>query len=226
MDEAVSIPEYQKKEGFPIDSYVLYQADGLFQTQEEVDNYPHLNGTGPGDVRLVDVNGDGEISEKDQVRKKYGITPEIVYGINMGLNYKNFDLSVLFQGQAHSYLNIQPSLNYHPDFFNGRWQKEGDNQYPRVFRDMNSGSGPSNYSSTFWLRKADFIRLKNVNLSYRIPERLVNSVYLSGARFYLSGSNLFSIDDIKYFDPESNSGSGMGNYPIQRTFTIGLNLTL
>lgn len=226
MDEAAGIPEYQKTEGFPIDSYVLYEADGLFQTQEEVDNYPHIPGTGPGDVKLVDVNDDGVIDEKDQVRKKYGITPEIVYGVNLGLSYKNFDLSVLFQGQAHAYLNIQPSLNYHPDFFYGRWQKEGDNQYPRVFRDMNSGSGPSNYSSTFWLRKADFIRLKNVNLSYNLPKRLVSKASLTGARFYVAGSNLFTIDNIDYFDPESNSGSGMGAYPIQRTVTIGLDLTL
>jgi hypothetical protein len=91
---------------------------------------------------------------------------------------------------------------------------------------MNSGSGPSNYNSTFWLRKANFIRLKNVNLSYNIPERLVRSVFLSGAKFYISGSNLFTIDKINYFDPESSSGSGMGNYPIQRTFLIGLDLTL
>ncbi len=226
MDEAVDTPDYQKTEGYPIDSWVLYKADGLFQTQEEVDNYPHLNGTGPGDVKLVDVNGDKEISEKDQVRKKYGITPEIVYGINAGLTWKNFNLSVLFQGQSHALLNIKPSLNYNPAFFYGRWQKEGDNRYPRVFRDMNSGSGPSNYNSTFWLRKANFIRLKNVNLSYSIPERLLKPVFLSGAKFYLAGSNLFTIDKIKYFDPESSSGSGLGYYPIQRTFSIGLDLTL
>lgn len=224
LDEATDIPEYQKKEGYPIDSYVVYDADGLFQTQEEVDNYPHLNGTGPGDVKLIDTNNDGEIDEKDQIRRNYGITPEMIYGLNLGLSYKNFDLTVFFQGQGNAYLNIIPSLNYDQDFFDGRWQKEGDNDYPRVFRDLNSGSGPSNRTSTYWLKPADFLRLKNVYLSYNLPQDWMSHVFLSNAKIYLQASNLFSIDQIKYFDPESSSSNGLESYPIQRTVQIGLDL--
>ena len=223
LDEAKDLPFYQRKEGFPIDSYVVYESDGIFQTQQEVDNYPHLPGTGPGDVKLVDVNGDGEISELDQVRKNYGITPEIIYGLNLGLTYKRFDFSLFFQGQANAYLNMMPYLNYDQDYFNQRWQQEGDNTYPRVFRDMNSGSGPSNRTSEFWLKKADFLRLKNVNVSYRLPEGWINDLKLESATVYFQGSNLFTIDNIKYFDPESSSGSSI-SYPMQRILQLGLDI--
>lgn len=224
LDEASDIPEYQKREGYPIDSYVVYDSDGLFQTQEEVDNYPHLPGTGPGDVKLIDTNNDGEINERDQVRKNYGITPEIIYGLNMGVNYGNFNLSVFLQGQAHAYLNIIPSLNYDKDFFNKRWQQQGDNAYPRVFRDLNSGSGQSNRTSTFWLKKADFIRLKNVSLSYNLPKNWMDAIHLDDTKIYLQASNLFTIDNIKYFDPESSSNTGLESYPLQRTIQLGLDL--
>ena len=224
LDEAQDLPNYQRKEGYPIDSYVVYEADGLFQTEEEVANYPTLPGTGPGDVKLLDINGDGEISELDQVRKNYGITPEIIYGLNLGVSYKRFDVSLFFQGQANAYLNIMPYLNYDKDFFINRWQQEGDNKYPRVFRDLNSGSGPSNRSSTFWLKKADFLRLKNVSVSYSLPDPWMSFLKLESAKVYFQGSNLFSVDQIKYFDPESSSGSGLGNYPIQRILQLGLDI--
>lgn len=224
LDEAANTPNYQKRGGFPIDSYVVYNSDGLFQTQDQVDKNAHLPFTGPGDVKLLDTNGDGKIVEKDQVRKDYGITPEIIYGVNLGLTYKNFDLAVFFQGQADAYLNITPYLNYDQDYFNGRWRKEGDNKYPRVFRDLNSGSGPSNRTSTFWLKPADFIRLKNVSLSYTLPKNLMNKIHLKSTRIYLQASNLFSIDKIKYFDPESSSSTGLEDYPLQRTVQLGLDI--
>lgn len=224
LDEAIDTPDYQKKEGFPIDSYTLYESDGLFQTQAEVDSYPHINGTGPGDVKLLDINDDKVIDSNDKVRKDFGMTPEIMYGINLGVKYKGFDLSTLFQGQANAYLFIRPSLNFQKEFFDGRWKKEGDNLYPRIFQDLNSGGGPSNYGSTYWLRSAAFLRLKNVCLSYDLPKHWVKSIHLSDVKLFVMGSNLFTIDKIKFFDPESDSSSGLGKYPLQRTFQIGLNL--
>ncbi len=224
LDEAPLTPDYQKKEGYPIDSWMLYEADGLFQTQAEVDNYPHIKGTGPGDVKLIDVNNDGTINEKDQVRKFYGVTPEIVYGLNLGVTYKNFDLSVLFQGQAHAYLMVKPNrLNYETDYFDGRWQKQGDSEYPRTFCGPTVTSGQSSYNSTFWLKSAAFLRLKNVYLSYNLPKHWMEAIHLSGAKVFVSGANLFTLDKIKFFDPELNSNDGL-SYSLQRTIQLGLNL--
>ena len=232
LDQAAGTPDYQKKEGFPIDSWVLYESDGLFQTQAEVDNYPHKPGTGPGDVKLLDVNNDGQITEKDQVRKNYGVTPEIMYGVNLGLNYKGFELSVLFQGQAHAYLLVKPyRIGFDKAFFDGRWQKEGDNKYPRIFTGQGEAvSGQSSYNSTFWLKSAAFLRLKNVYLAYNLPKSWMDSAHLSGAKVFVTGANLFTIDNIKLFDPELNSSDGLmskntSTYPLQRTIQLGLNLS-
>ena len=225
MDEAADTPDYQKREGYPIDSWVLYESDGLFQNQEEVDQYPHIVGTGPGDVKIVDKNGDKEINEKDQIRRKYGITPEIMYGFNCGVSYKNFNLSFLFQGQAHAYLLVRPTrLNFQKDYFEGRWLKAGDNEYPRTFTGATNSSGQSSYESTFWLKSAAFLRLKNAYLSYQLPHRWMDSLSLSGGKIFISGSNLFSIDNIKFFDPELDSNDGV-SYSIQRSVQLGFNLS-
>ncbi|HEY0273774.1 MAG TPA: SusC/RagA family TonB-linked outer membrane protein, partial [Chitinophaga sp.] len=224
LDEAPGIPDYQKREGYPIDAYVVYEADGLFQTKDQVSAYPHINQTMPGDVKLIDVNGDNVIDSKDQVRKYYGTTPEIVYGFNLDATYKRFSLSVFFQGQANAYLSIRPNLNFDQAFFYGRWQQEGDNRFPRIFMDKNSAAGESSYNSTFWLRNAGFLRLKNVYLSYDLPRDWMNTCHMSAGKFFLTAANLFTIDQIKYFDPETNSSNGVGNFPILRTIQVGLNL--
>jgi hypothetical protein len=224
LDEAADLPDYQRREGFPIDSWVLYEADGIFQTQEEVDAYPTIIGTGPGDVKLVDIDGDDEITSLDQVRRNYSITPEIMYGINLGFNYKGLNLSVLLQGQANALLVVKPyRLNFDKVFFDERWQQQGDNKYPRTFTDHTQQSGQSSYNSTFWLKSASFLRLKNVFLSYKLPHNWIQPVRLSGVEIYVSGFNLFTIDQIKIFDPELDSNDGI-DYPLQRIIQTGIRL--
>lgn len=224
LDEAEGTPDYQKKEGFPIDSWVLYEADGIFQTTDELANYAHISGTAPGDVKLIDTNGDGKINSKDKIRRNYGITPEIMYGATLSANYKSWNLSILFQGQANAYLMVKPArLNFDKIYFEGRWQKEGDNLYPRIFTDHTHASGQSSYTSTFWLESANFLRLKNIYLSYNLPKSWVHLVKMSDVELYVSGSNLFTIDNIKIFDPELNSNNGI-TYPLQRVIMAGLKI--
>jgi len=120
---------------------------------------------------------------------------------------------------------VKPSrLNYETDYFEGRWQKQGDNVYPRTFCGPTVTSGQSSYNSTFWLKSAAFLRLKNVYLSYNLPKNWMESIHLSGAKVFVSGANLFTIDKIKFFEPELNSNDGL-SYSLQRTIQLGLNLS-
>jgi len=225
-DEPESTPDIQKEEGYPIDSWILYQSDGLFQTQDEIDDTPVLSTlTGPGDVNLVDVNGDGALTDLDKKRISSSTTPEIMYGLTLGGSYKGFELSVFFQGQARAFRMVTPgALNVYPEFFDDRWQKEGDNKYPRTFYGPTTTDGQSAESSDFWLKSAAFVRLKNVELSYSLPKTIINPVGFDRIKVFVSASNLFTIDHIKLFDPELITNGA--SYPLERIVRLGVNLTL
>ena len=225
IDESPNVPEYQKRTGYPIDANFLYQADGLFQNQSEIDKYPHLPNTAPGDIKYVDINKDGAITAADQIRTFVSPTPQVVYGANIGGNYKNWELMIFFQGQAKANASIKPLRLYeNKAFFEGRWQKEGDNLYPRAFVSNRDPIGVNALPSTFWLRNTSFLRLKNVQIAYNFPVNIINKLGISATRIYLSGTNLFTIDKIKILDPENANFNGE-IYPLQRTVNFGINVT-
>ena len=235
MDEPKNVPDYQRKTGFPIDSYLLYQSQGLFQTQADVDKSPHPLGSGPGDIQYKDVNGDGQINALDETRTTLSITPQIMYGLSLGGTYRNLDFTVFFQGQARAKALLMPSgLNMAEEFFTGRWQKQGDSKYPRTFNGPTSRTyGSNTYNSNFWLRNDAFLRLKNVEIGYTLPKSLLSRVKLQSARIYISGNNLLSFDKFgPSFDPEvpvNSDGTAVTNgryYPQQRIINIGANITL
>jgi TonB-dependent starch-binding outer membrane protein SusC len=218
-DEPASVTGEQKYEGRPIDSYTVYEDGGIFQTKDEADAYPQPDGqeTAAGDVKIIDLNGDGKIDFYDTKRINYGRIPEIVYAFNLGASYKNFDLSILLQGQANSYVNIGNPLGDDKLFFENRWTN-GNSTYPRA----NPTAGAAG-NSTFGLRKADFLRFKNVSLTYNVPEKLLTRVKLSRLQFYARGNNLFLLSDNiegNWRDPESD----FNNFPMQRTVQFGLNI--
>jgi len=235
MDEPVNVPSYQKKTGYPIDSYLLYQSQGLFQTPTDVNAAAHPLGSGPGDIKYTDINKDGNINGLDQSRTTLSITPEIMYGLTLGGAFKDFDFTVFFQGQARAKALLIPSgLNMAEEFFTGRWQKAGDNKYPRSFNGPTSRTyGSNSYASTFWLRNDAFLRLKNLEIGYTLPKDFLRGARIQGARIYISGNNLFSIDKFgPSFDPEvpiNSNGTAVTNgryYPQQRVINIGANITL
>lgn len=233
MDEAASVPEWQKREGMPIDGFVLYDAIGIYQTPEEVESTPHLKGAKPGDLIYRDINGDGAITTADQFRTDETETPQILYGFTLGGEWKGFDLSVFFQGQAKAKYILKPKkTNFAAEFYEGRWSESNTPEenlkarWPRAMIKNAYDDGFNGSYSTWWLRSAAFLRLKNVELGYTLPKRWMNPVGLESCRLYVSGSNLFTIDDIKICDPESpNDTGGTQFYPLSRTFSFGVNLS-
>jgi hypothetical protein len=222
--------------GHPVNSYLLYQAQGLYQDSATVSKTPHPLGSGPGDIRYKDVNGDGQINGLDQVRTNLSSTPEIMYGLTFGGRYKRFDATIFWQGQAAAQALLQPGgLNMAQQFYNGRWLQPGDNNYPRTFNGpTNATYGSNTYQSTFWLKNDGFLRLKNVEIGYNLSHLdILQRAKIASARIYVSGNNLFSIDKWgPSFDPEApettlpgavSSTSGR-YYPQQRVLNLGLSV--
>ena len=233
FDESPNVSLDQKRTGYPIDSWLLYQADGLYQTQAEIDATPHLPNTAPGDIKYIDVTKNGKIDASDMVRNTKSPTPEIMFGINLGAKYKNWELSVLLQGQARAQVKLMPEgLYMDKAFFEGRWQKQGDNLYPRSFNSNRASVGNNSLASTFWMKDGSFIRLKNVELAYSLPKNITDMVKLANVRLFMSASNLFLIlDHVKLVDPETLgslaflNAANLSSYPIQRMVNVGVNVS-
>lgn len=227
MDEPATTNPYRRREGFPIDSYTVYKTDGLFRTQAEVDSYPaKYANTKPGDVKYVDMNGDGRITGDDQVREYVSATPRIQYGFNLNINYKGFEVNSVFSGQAQAqtYLAFVEAGNKPQYLFDNRWTESNPNaRYPRASQRLDT----YNYqTSDFWLYDASFLRLNNVELAYNLSSNQLSKINVGSLRFYVRGVNLFTTNKIEgTFDPEITAGGG-NYYPQTRTFTAGLNMSL
>ena len=222
MDETPNVEAYQNRTGKTIGASLYYKADGIFHTQEELDSYPHHSRTHVGDPKIIDLNEDGKIDSNDRFRFDYDSTPRYVFGLTFGFQYKDFDLSILFQGQAGAY-------NY-----DGEFVKIGVSDYSNgsVYRakdrwtvDNPNGTMPRSDcyqpgSSTFFLYDASFVRLKNAELGYTIPRNIMSKIGFTSCRFYVSGFNLLTwAKEIKWCDPEV-SGSFL-SYPQQRVINLG-----
>ncbi|MDD2436134.1 MAG: TonB-dependent receptor [Massilibacteroides sp.] len=225
MDEAIDVPAWQKKTGYALDSWLIYKTDGLYQTQEEVDNTPHLHNAQPGDIKYLDVDGDGEITSRDQVRIHKGSTPELVFGLPMGVSWKGISLNMLWQGQALAKQLILPqTLNIDVAYYNGRWKSAEETpnaKYPRAY---NYEDPVNDRASEFWLKDASFIRLKSLELAYDFKPGFLKKMQLSNLRIYINGSNLLCFDAIKLMDPESVSPGGY-YYPQTRVYNVGVNVS-
>lgn len=226
IDEAENAQTWQMQTGHVMGTSLYYQATGIYRTQEEIDATPHPSGTRIGDLIYKDVNDDKKIDSKDMVRMDRTNTPEIVYGLNLSLGYKQFDMGILFQGQARAwqYIYLQSGLqgNTLKDLIENRYTEDNPNsKYPNLTSYTSEVSG---YQSTFWLKDASFLRLKNLEIGYNLPSSLLNKVHIEALRFYVSGYNLLTFDKLKWFDPEGNSTTA-AFYPQNRIFNIGLNLT-
>lgn len=249
IDEASSIPEWQKSTGYPIDALTMYKAIGIYQSWDEVNSTPHISGAQPGDLIYYDTNDDGIINWDDAIRHNESPTPKILYGFTINSEYKGIDLNIFFQGQAKAHMIVQPTMNMMTDFYEGRWIQpladEGTAEYneqvaqnlnarwPGAFIKQTYGDELNGSYSTWWLKNASFLRLKSVELGYTLPKKasLVQKMGIESCRFYANGANLFTLDRIKTFDPEISYDTGWSNangisaYPLQRTVTVGVNIT-
>lgn len=221
------------KVGESIGSFYMYEAEGVFANQAEIDAHAtQSSATKPGDIKYKDVNGDGVIDGSD--RKVVGNdVPYFTYGLGFNASYKGFDLSVQGQGVANVkvYLDAEASQA----FFNGagakkyhldRWTADNPDSnaaYPRL---LPSGENQHNQVlSSFWLYNAAYFRIKNLALGYTIPVEVTEKYGVDKLRFFVSGTNLFTtrsdkrLDD---FDPEFPSSRG--SYPVMKVISLGLNV--
>ena len=164
----------------------------------------------PEDIRYKDINGDGKIDEKDRVRYGYTDVPQVFYGFSLGGSYKGFSLSVLVQGAA----KVSKMLSSYTAFAfynNGnmyehqrnRWTPENPSVNNPRFTTKAAGSSNNSLSSTYWQRDASYLRLKNVELSYNLPTKVVRSIGLEELRIFLNGQNLLTFDKLDVIDPEA-----------------------
>ncbi len=233
MSEPEGIPSYQRQTGHPLASYLLYEADGIFHTQQEVDNWDAiLPGTKPGDIRYIDVNEDGEINALDMVRVFSSPIPKVQYGLTAGFSYNNFTLNAYFQGQAMAKNYIAPDRGADSNepvfYYEKRWTENNkDATYPRAMERTDF----FNYAnrSTFWLYSSAFVRLKNLTISYTLPDELIGKDSFKKIEVYLRGSNLLTWAKMdkrmggKYYDPEMNTQEG-SYYPQQKIYELGLSI--
>lgn len=226
LDEVPPAEEYQKLTGKPVFTGLYYEADGIFNTQDELDKYPHDPNSQVGDIKIVDLNGDGQINSGDQYRVPYTAVPKYVFGLSSNFAFKNFDLSILFQGQAgvKNYDERAAALG-ETDFTNttvwratDRWSATNVNgTKPRA-----AAYQPGN--TTLFLFDASFVRLKTVELGYSIPESILQRTKaIKGFRLYVSGFNLATwAKDVTFADPEFNGG--FFNYPPSRVINFGASI--
>ncbi|MBD0777532.1 TonB-dependent receptor [Maribacter sp. ANRC-HE7] len=229
--------------GRSIASFYGYEAIGLFQNQAEIDDNPSLGGNMPGDVRYKDVNEDGIINDDDRTYIGSPL-PDFVYALNLDMNYKQFDLSLFFQGVSGNdifnatgpMLEGQMETNSSTTFLN-RWTGEGtSNSVPRATFD---GFSNNIRLSNRFVEDGSYLRLKNVQLGYTIPESTLDKSFIDSIRIYLAGQNLFTITNYNGLDPElgidetqtqddSNTtldiGIDRGRYPSSRTVSFGLDI--
>ncbi|BAV08908.1 TonB-linked outer membrane protein, SusC/RagA family [Filimonas lacunae] len=228
IDEAAGVLDYQKKTGRPLNTYLLYNAIGIFQSADDIAKYPHLSVAQPGDLIYQDINNDGVINADDQVRTKYGNVPEITYGLVMNGGYKNIDISIVLSGQARVSQYVLPEAGTVGNFYNSwaanRWSPTNPGgYYPRVDTRASSSVNGGLYENNFWLNNASFLRLKNIELGYNFTGRLLQKTRLQAARVYVNAFNVFTITKVKDYDPEGNNASGQF-YPQQRIINLGVNV--
>lgn len=216
-----------------------YKTNGLFQNQAEINSYVNDQGVllqpnaQPGDVRFVDLNGDGVIDDDDKTKIGKGM-PDWTFGFTLGADWKGFDVNLFFQGSVgndifdFSQRGDIPAMN-RPSWILERWHGEGtSNKIPR----MTSSNPNSNWrSSDLYIKDGSYLRLKVAQIGYTLPREWVRKATLQNARIYVSAENLLTFTGYDGFDPEIASGDynrigvDRGIYPQARTISIGANIT-
>lgn len=218
-------------QGLPLYSFWGYEYEGIFRTQQEIDEHLWAEGTSAGysvgDARFRDLNGDGMINESDKTALGNPF-PWLTYGLNFGAEWKGIDFQLFFQGV------------YGNEIYNAlRLRTEGTGNEATLstaMRDVWSESNPegtipnpfgnpiNTENSSRYVEDGSYLRLKNVQLGYTLPSKWTEKVKMSRCRIYVSGSNLLTFTNYTGYDPEVGGGVDYGNYPQSRTFMLGINL--
>ncbi|MBR4826852.1 MAG: TonB-dependent receptor [Bacteroidales bacterium] len=222
--------------GYPFPYFYGYKTDGIFQNQAEIDAYVNEAGEKimpdavPGDVRFVDVNGDGVFDADDRTYIGNGM-PDWTFGLNFSAGWKDFDFYMLWQSTVgNDVLDVtrrnDVSESNMPAYMLGRWTGEGtSDKYPRIVR----GDNVNWQMSDLYVQDGSYLRLKNIQLGYTLPRKWTKTVLVSSLRFYVAAENLLTFTGYRGYDPEISSGGtslgvDYGVYPQPRTLLCGINL--
>ncbi len=216
-------------------------AEGLYNTIEEINDPKRPrsiwegNGLKPGDIKYVDINGDGIIDDNDRTNIGNPNIPEIIYGSTFGFAWKGFEVSAFFQGAAHvsTYLQGEAAWPFiagtkaafetaKESWTKDRFEKGDVISLPRLTASPEASK--HNYrTSSYWLKDASYLRLKNVEVGYVFNQRTISRLGMKYMRLFVSGQNLITWTKLKYFDPEVASSNG-SVYPMTRVFNLGANI--
>ena len=223
--------------GYPMQMYYGYKTDGVFLTDEEVgewhDQSAIAKGSKAGDIRYVDLDGDGKVTPKDMTYLGSSI-PKYNFGLSFGGDYKGFDFSVLLQGVAgvKGRLNEWAGFAFFQEGNIQKWQMEEcwnmnqTNRYPKYPRlEIMSNAGSNNtLLSDFWILNASFVKVRNIQFGYKLPKNIISKAGISSMRAYISLDNPFSFNSYrKGWDPENTNNRG-SYYPVMSSYTFGLTL--
>lgn len=246
-EESAKKGTYRSVVGRSVGQLEGYVADGLFTDADFIDV---KNGTlapgvpvqsfssvlRPGDIKYKDLNADGKVDALDKTAIGGTVDPRVVYGFGANVAYKNFDLGILFQGNARTWQIIGGKEFFLPGGGNAtmgniysnvddRWTVDNPRQnvfYPRLTYGPNSNNSQP---STWWLKNMSMLRLKNVEFGYSLPRTILQKISLSKVRLYLRGTNLFCFSGFKLWDPEVETMDNNGlRYPIMKSYSIGLEI--
>jgi hypothetical protein len=243
--EAKNPYEWMNETGHSIGQRFGFKSDGCFNTVEELNQRPTNSGISNnvtlGDIRYLDLNGDGFIDNKDMAPIGYPNRPEYQYSVKMGVSYRGFDLRLLFNGTAHGSFYIDNAIAL-PFFknagnafqwqYDGRWTPEkaasgAEVTYPRAT--YGASTGDHNFQrSDFWIRPNDFFKLKNAEIGYTFPasKGFMKAAGISSLRLYASGNNIYTfVNHLKDLgvDPEMRDEASY-LFPLTRTFVFGFNI--
>ena len=243
LEEASDKPEWQKKEGHELSQQVGYIDQGLFHDETEIANAPRQDGdVMPGDIRYRDVDGNGTIDINDAVHIGFPETPRITYGFSAFVNYKNFEFSASFQGSGRRGFYINPT-SISP-FFSGtvlqaiaddHWTTDNMKSHPlwpRLSPNSIVAHNPQEnwynyntgvYKSTYFMRECRFLRCTGLELAYNLPEKWQNATRMRSLKVFVRANNPFIISNFDLWDVEL--GEDGFNYPIQKTYAVGLNFS-
>lgn len=247
--EDPNIPDYMKRTGKSTSAKLIMVSSGLFQSEEEINNSPYIMGSRPrpGDIKYVDINGDGVIThQQDRMWAGRNTMPELMGGLSLYGSWKGLDFNVLFTGAAICDVAITgaymtPGGNVVEDntvftlpfkgrsnspryLVEGAWTPENPNaDYPRL--SIEAPNTNNAYSSTFWSMDGKYLRLKSAQIGYTFPTHWMKKIGVDNLRVFVEGSNLFTLTGLpEGMDPE-RPGVSNGYYPQQRTFMGGLTIT-
>ena len=242
IEEATSKPVWQRREGHELSQQIGYIAEGLFRDQAEINNSPTQGGdVMPGDIRYRDINGDGVIDVNDAMYIGFPTTPRVIYGFSGFFNFKNIEFSFAFQGSGKRAFFMNPKdISPFVDnramlkaIYDDHWSADNMKERPfwprlstqsiEVHNPQEAWGGSEQRRSTYFMRECSFLRCTSIELAYNLPQEFLQRLRMQTVKFYARVNNPFLITNFKVWDVEL--GDNGFNYPIQRTWSVGLNLS-